>query len=117
MKYFASFCLASLVFFSAKNLHADETLANSLLNPLNPQFSSVPTFIAGLLSAFLKLAIPIIGLLMVWSGFLFVLAQGKEQKLREAKKNFLYVLVGSALVLGAWAIATLIAGTISQIAR
>jgi hypothetical protein len=112
-------CLMLLLLFAAPLAYASShtVLSNSLINPLNPQFSSIPAFIAGLLSAFLKLAIPVIGLLMVWAGFMFILAQGNEQKLKDAKKNFLYVIIGTALVLGAWAIATLIAGTISQIAR
>ena len=86
-----------------------------LKNPLNSSFSSVPAFIAGALKALALIALPIITLFLVISGFLFVTAQGNQQKLETAKKNFFYVVIGALLILGAWIIATLIAGTVNQI--
>ena len=87
----------------------------TLQNPLNSNFSSVPAFIAGALKALALIALPIITLFFVISGFLFVTAQGNEQQLAKAKKNFFYVVIGALLILGAWIIATLIAGTVNQI--
>ena len=86
-----------------------------LKNPLNSSFSSVPAFIAGALKALALIALPIITLFLVISGFLFVTAQGNQEKLATAKKNFFYVVIGALLILGAWIIATLIAGTVNQI--
>ncbi|OGG58042.1 hypothetical protein A2853_00930 [Candidatus Kaiserbacteria bacterium RIFCSPHIGHO2_01_FULL_55_17] len=86
-----------------------------LNNPLNSQFSSIPLFIAGALKALALIALPIITLFLVISGFLFITAQGNEQKLATAKKNFFYVIIGALLILGAWIIATLIAGTVTQL--
>lgn len=87
-----------------------------LKNPLNPSFSSIPAFIAGALKALAVIALPIISLFLVISGFLFLTAQGNEQKLQTAKKNFFYVIIGALLILGAWILATLIAGTVSEVA-
>lgn len=87
-----------------------------LNNPLNSNFSSVPAFIAGALKALALIALPVITLFLVISGFLFVTAQGNQEKLGKAKRNFFYVIIGALLILGAWIIATLIAGTVSQIA-
>lgn len=87
----------------------------ALKNPLNSQFSSIPAFIAGALKALAMIALPIISLFLVISGFLFVTAQGNQQKLDTAKKNFFYVVIGALLILGAWILATLIAGTVSQL--
>jgi len=89
--------------------------ATTLENPLNPSFSSIPNFIAGALKVMVMIALPIISLFIVWSGFLFVSAQGNEGKLSEAKNNLLYVVIGSVLILGAWVIATLIGGTVTQL--
>lgn len=86
-----------------------------LQNPLNSQFSSIPNFIAGFLKVLVMVALPIISLMIVVAGFQFVLAQGNEEKLSKAKNNFLYVLIGSILILGAWVIATLIGGTVNQL--
>ncbi len=90
----------------------DSTCLN---NPLNSQFSSVPNFIAGALKVLVIVALPVIALFIVVAGFMFVLARGNEHKLEEAKKNFVYVIIGALLILGAWLIATLISGTVSQL--
>ena len=94
-----------------------EAQGTGLNNPLNDNFSSIPAFIAGALKALAMIALPIISLFLVISGFLFITAQGNQQKLDTAKKNFFYVIIGALLILGAWILATLIAGTISQLTR
>jgi hypothetical protein len=35
--------------------------------------------------------------------------------LTTAKKNFVYVIIGAALVLGAWVLSTLLGATVSQL--
>lgn len=72
-------------------------------------------FIAGALKALALIALPIITLFLVYSGFLFIWAQGNKDKLDDAKRNFMYVIIGALLILGAWILATLIAGTVSQL--
>ena len=93
---------------------ADSTAGSGpLANPLN--FGSIPEFLAGALKALAMIALPIITLFLVISGFLFITAQGSEDKLKKAKLNFMYVIIGALLILGAWIIATLIAGTVNQL--
>jgi hypothetical protein len=109
------------IFFSAiaglaALLTAVPALAQGQLqNPLNSQFSSIPAFIAGALKVLVIVALPIITLFIVVSGFMFVFARGNESKLSEARKNFVYVIIGALLILGAWMIATLIGGTVTQL--
>src|SRR5262245_52544398 len=64
--------------------------ANEFCNVLSSQFSSIPNFIAGALKALVIVALPIISLFIVYSGFLFVAARGNEAKLSEAKQNFVF---------------------------
>lgn len=112
----AAHVLAAAVLFVSMTHVADAQCANSqgpLQNPLN--FCSIPDFLAGALKALAIIALPIISLFIVISGFLFLTAQGNEQKLSKAKMNFLYVVIGALLILGAWIIATLIAGTVNQL--
>jgi hypothetical protein len=92
-------------------------LAQTLKNPLDPSFSTIPLFIAGALEVLVMVALPIITFFIVYSGFKFISAQGNESKLTEAKHNFFYVIIGSLLILGAWIIATLIGGTVDQLTR
>jgi hypothetical protein len=84
-------------------------------NPLNSNFSSIPSFIAGALRILVMVGLPIISLFVVYSGFLFLTAQGNPGALQKARENFLYVIIGAILIMGAWVIATLIGGTISQL--
>ncbi len=107
---FASRAAVSVLSFITPLIaHAD------LENPLNKNFSSIPLFIAGALKVLVIVALPIITLFIVIAGFMFVLARGNESKLSEAKKNFVYVMIGALLILGAWVIATLIGGTVTQL--
>lgn len=91
------------------------TTDGKLNNPLNDAFSTIPGFIAGALQALVMIALPILTLFIVYSGFLFVSARGNEHKLEDAKRNFMYVIIGALLILGAWIIAQLIAGTVAQL--
>jgi cytochrome c biogenesis protein CcdA len=87
----------------------------SLENPLNPQFSSIPNFIAGFLKVLVMIALPIITVYFVLAGYKFVTAGGDTTKISEARRNFVNVVLGAALVLGAWVLATLIGGTVTQL--
>lgn len=89
--------------------------AQGLTNPLNPQFSTIPGFIAGVLKVVVEVSLPIITIFIVYAGFKFVAARGNPGKLDEAKQNFVWVIFGALLILGAWVIATLIGGTVSQL--
>ncbi len=86
---------------------------NCLQNPL--RFDSIQGFIEGVLKAIVLIALPIITAFMVYAGFKYIAARGNPGKLGKAHENFLYVLIGTALILGAWVLATLIGGTVSQL--
>lgn len=110
-----SVAIVSVSTFLASASVAAAQAQSELHNPLNSQFSSIPNFIAGFLKVLVMVALPIISLMIVVAGFQFVLAQGNDEKLGKAKQNFLYVVLGATLILGAWVIATLIGGTVNQL--
>ncbi len=87
--------------------------SNSFENPTSS--NSISTFIENVLRAVVYIALPIVALFMVYAGFLFVKARGNSGQIEEAKNNFVAVVLGAILILGAWVFATLIAGTVSQI--
>lgn len=62
-----------------------------------------------------QVGLPIVALFLLIAGFKFVSARGNSSKLEEAKENFKFVIIGAALILGAWVIATLIGNTVTQI--
>ena len=89
--------------------------AQTLGNPLNPALSSIPAFIEAVTRAVVLIALPIIALFIVYAGFKYVFARGDASKISEAHSNFVYVIIGAILILGAWVFATLIGGTVTQL--
>ncbi len=86
-----------------------------IVNPLGNSVTDLPSFIVKIINFVLMIGIPIVTLAIIYSGFLFVTAQGNSEKLKSAKQTFLYTLVGAALLLGSLAIAEAIKGTIKEI--
>ena len=78
-------------------------------------YKSVSDFIAGVLKAVVYLAMPVIALFIMYAGFKYIMARGNPGAIDEAHKNFMYVVIGALLILGAWVLATLIGGTVSQL--
>lgn len=85
-----------------------------LENPLG-NTTSVSEFVKKILNGLIQIGIPIAVLFVIYAGFKFVTAQGNSEKLAEARKNFLWTIVGIAIFLGAVVIADLVAGTLRQI--
>lgn len=84
-----------------------------LTNPL--KVTSIEGLIAAILEIVVKIGAPLIVLFIIYSGFLFVKAQGNEEKLKEAKKALAWTVVGAAILLGAWLIAEVIQNTITNL--
>ena len=53
-------------------------------------------------------------LALIWVGFKFVAAQGNSDKLTEARREFLYVVIGIAILIGAAAITDIIKTTLTS---
>lgn len=98
---------------SAAGCSSQSGTSQTLCNPV--QFSGMSEFIAGFLRAVVMISLPILTLFIVYSGFMFVMARGNEGKLKTAKQNFMFVILGAILILGAWTLATMIGATVSQV--
>lgn len=94
-----------------ENLNIDVKIEN----PLGSKINSIPEFIETLLNIVVTIGVPLVALAIIYTGFLFVTAQGNSEKLTTAKNALLYTLIGAGLVLGAWVLANSIAGTVEQI--
>lgn len=86
-------------------------------NPLRTNITSVGGFVQELLLAATYILFPIGVLFVVYAGFMFVVAQGKKDALTTAKKNIVWVLVGVALILGAWMLAEVLQDTVNQLTK
>lgn len=88
----------------------------AIANPLGtkgPQ--NLPDFITAIIKIVLVVGIPVLVLAIIYSGFLFVKSQGNPGELEIAKRSLLYTVIGGALLLGAFVIATAIGQTVKDI--
>lgn len=82
-------------------------------NPL--QFDSFAEFFTALIDVLILFAVPIIILMIIYAGFLYVVARGSEENVKKATRALTYAVVGGLLILGAKLILTIIQGTVNQL--
>lgn len=79
-----------------------------------------PTTFEGLLvailNAFIVIAIPIIVLFIIYSGFLYVTAKGNAEQLQQATRSLTYSIIGAVIIIGAVAIAEVIKNVVDAFA-
>lgn len=85
-----------------------------LENPLH-ETTTIPQALALIMRALFKIAIPVIVFFFLWTGLSYILALGKPEKLKEVHKMFLWTVIGTLLVLGAYTITNILVGTINTI--
>jgi Type IV secretion system pilin len=76
-----------------------------------------PTSIEGLLVAILQIlvtiAVPIVVLFIIYSGFLYVTAKGNAEQIRKATTALTYAVIGGVLIIGAVAISEVIKNVVT----
>ena len=107
--------LSFIIFFLLFPIHSSFAdlqinLDGKIENPIN--VDSVNGLIKTILEGVIRIGIPIIALAIIYSGFLFIAARGKPEKIKEAKDALLYTVIGAAVLLGSWALAQLISRTV-----
>ena len=85
----------------------------SLTNPLGD--TTISQFIKNVLDIAITIGVPIAVLMIILAGLRFVTAGGNESKISSARTMLLWTIIGTAILLGAWLIATAIQGTIDSI--
>ena len=66
-------------------------------NPL--EADSFEELILNIVDFLFNLAIPIMALMIIWGGFLFVTATGKEESIRQGKQLILWAIIGFIIIL------------------
>lgn len=84
-----------------------------LVNPL--EATSVEALIAMLMGLIVRIGAIFVVVMIIYTGYKFVAAQGKESEIREARQALLWTLIGGVILLGAQVIATVIQGTVNDI--
>lgn len=82
-------------------------------NPISA--NSIPDLVEKFLELLIKIGIPLLVIMIVYSGALYIFAHGNPGKISEAHKMLTYTLIGGAILLGSWALAELIRDTFINI--
>lgn len=82
-------------------------------NPLGVE--TLGEFVEVILAALVQIGVPVVALGIIYSGFLFVKAQGKPEDIKTAREAFFWTIVGAAIVLGAFVILNLIQSTVNTL--
>ena len=85
----------------------------SIQNPIKS--ATLQAFIADILAIAVKIGAVIAVMFFIYAGFLYIKAQGNEEKISEAHRTLLWTAIGTAVLLGAQVLATVISGTVNQL--
>lgn len=118
--------LVTFVMLPTVAFAANDPATGGVNNPVTVGATSYPVknplgsdsfcgLVKNLLQAAIAVGIPIAVLFIVYAGFKFVLARGNPEKLAEARKNFLWTIIGIAIFLGAWLLASVVANTVNAL--
>ena len=85
----------------------------SFQNPI--QANSIEAVIAKLLEFVVKVGTVIAVFFVIYSGFLFVKAQGNEAEISKAKSVFFWTIIGALILIGAQVLSSVICNTANQL--
>jgi Type IV secretion system pilin len=112
--------LVLLTVLSSQVVHAQNVSTcptGVLCNPLTTGDTLVSFLQAIVQNIVLPVGAVIAVLSFIFTGFLYVVAQGKPAEIEKANRSLLYTSIGTALLLGAWTIATVVQNTVQSVTR
>lgn len=92
---------------------SDSQVSFEVKNPL--RFKSIEELITAVIKLLIQIGLSIAVLFIVYAGFLYVTAAGNSEKVTKAHQVFLWAVIGTAILLGALVIMSVIQSTISQV--
>lgn len=84
-----------------------------LKNVLNA--STIDQLVVLILDAMVYLGTILLLLMLVWTGFLFIRAQGNTEQINQAKNSLFWTVVGGLVLLGASALSLVLQATIESL--
>lgn len=104
--------IPSVMFADVVNTSA-LTVQEKLTNPITTNTFS--EFVSKVINVIVDVLTPFVVLAFIWSGFLFVRAQGNEERLLEARKVILMTVLGAFILMAAWGFANIIGETVREV--
>lgn len=90
-------------------------VSKQLTNPLKSDYDTFSKFTAAVIKTAVNVMLPFVVLGFIYSGFIFVKAQGNEEDLKSAKTAIWYSVIGAFILFGAWGFAQIISTTVSTL--
>ena len=97
-------------FFAPLIVRASESDGFVFKNPIS-KGDDIYVLIKSLLDVVVKVGTYIVIVMVIYSGFLFVKAQGNESAISEAKNTFLWTVIGGVVLIGASVLAGVVCNT------
>lgn len=104
--YLAGFLAGTVLPLTTYAQTGPATQSVRLNNPL--RVTSITGLLEALLSIVIVLATPVIVFFIIYSGFLYVTAQGNPEQIKQASRSLTYAIIGGVIIIGAMAIATIV---------
>jgi hypothetical protein len=115
-KYQLFFCLALINLFPLLALaqgSGETGSGNIITNPLKVE--SLTELLALVLDIIVQVGLVVIVFFIIFAGFKYVTAQGNTSEITKAHNALMATLIGSAIVLGSYAIAKALDSTVKQL--
>lgn len=119
-KILGSLIVLSILFTGSFVLAAGSGATAPLVDAQLTSPISTPTFtdfVTLVLQTAVEILMPFVVLAFIWSGFLFVRAQGNEKQLEEAKRAIYWSVIGAFILMGAWGFSEIIGTTVSTLTQ
>ena len=112
MSYIATFLIPTLALIATTQV----AFACTYVNPVTyGGVTTIPEFLLALVDLIFLIAVPIIVIFIIYSGFLFVTAGDNESQITKARFVFMWTIIGALVLLGAKALSKAIETTILQL--
>ncbi|MEI7513410.1 MAG: hypothetical protein WCJ74_02190 [bacterium] len=92
-------------------------ITKGIQNPLGSENQTLIALIGNLLKLAAQIGAVVCVFFIIYSGFLFIKAQGEPAELTKAKSVFFWSIIGAGILLGASVIADLISGTVNSVLK
>lgn len=87
--------------------------SGQLENPI--KYDNFADFVTAVLKTAVEILMPFVVLAFIWSGFLFVKAQGNPAELETAKSAIYWSVIGAFILMGAWGFSQIIGTTVTTL--
>ncbi len=112
MSYLATLIISTLALIATTQV----VFAGTYVNPVTyGGVSTIPEFLLALVDLIFLIAVPIIVIFIIYSGFLFVTAGDNESQIAKARFVFMWTIIGALVLLGAKALSAAIQATILEL--